>query len=149
MAINLARVNRYQKKLIFLQQNIIRLQEWMEKSPLEKIKKNNDVQSLYSIYHAAQNAIETMIDIIAMINKDLISITQDRLSNLETLLQKKIIPQDLKDGVTELMGLRNRLVHEYNGIIDEFAWEAILENIETLTKFKKEINLWLNRIVNQ
>ncbi len=94
MDIDSGRVDRYRKKLGFLRQNITRLQEWMGKSSLQIIKEKEDIQSLYGIFHAAQNAIESIIDLTAMVCKDLINLAEDRLSNIENIIRKNVIPQE-------------------------------------------------------
>ncbi|MHA1453129.1 MAG: DUF86 domain-containing protein [Promethearchaeota archaeon] len=139
------RKERYYKKLQFLDKYIDWLQTWTDDITLREIEKNNNYQVLMAIYHIAQNSAEVVADIIAMLCKDLAHIVQDKYNNLDYVINKKIIPQNLSQGLKEMIGLRNRLAHENNGIIDKYAWDAILENIPTLKEFHKVISSWLNQ----
>ncbi|MHA1748860.1 MAG: HepT-like ribonuclease domain-containing protein [Promethearchaeota archaeon] len=42
-------------------------------------------------------------------------------------------------------GLRNRIVHEYNGIVDKLAFQGIENNIEIFLQYVELISQWLNQ----
>jgi uncharacterized protein YutE (UPF0331/DUF86 family) len=114
----------------------------MNELAFEEIHAQEDYRSLMGIYHTAQNAIEVIIDVTAMLNKDLFNTVQDNHTNLQNLIQEEVIDNSLKQGLHSLIGLRNRLAHDYNGIIDRLAWESIQEYMPYLEKFHEGISKW-------
>lgn len=140
-----SRIERYRKKLLYLKRYIDWLDEWIKKKPLKQIIENEEYQLLMGIYHTIQNAVACIIDIMAMINNDLSNLVQDNYSNLDLLLEKKILNKEIKPGIKELIGLRNRLAHDYNGIVDETAWQSIDRNSKYLIDFHNGIEKWLNQ----
>ncbi len=139
------RIDRYRKKILYLEKYYTWLNEWMDQISLEKIHEEKKYQALMGIYHTAQSAAAVIIDIIAMMNKDLAKLVQDNYQNLAYLRSKGIIDTELENGLKVIIGLRNRLAHDYNGIVDKFAWEAIKENQKYLKKFHDVIFEWLNQ----
>ena len=62
----------------------------------------------------------------------------------ETIYAKlKILDSSLKSSITEANGLRNRLVHEYNGISDAIALDSIKDLIDDIYKIIKRVKKWL------
>ena len=145
MPLNSSRIDRYQKKLLHLKKYYEWLEQWMKEIPLDVIVKLEDYRSLMGIYHTAQNAAAVIIDIIAMMNKDLVDLVQDNYQNIEILREEGIISNELKNGIRELVGLRNRLAHDYNGILDQLAWKSISTNLRYLNDFYKVISEWLTQ----
>ena len=139
------RIDRYRKKLVYLKRYHGWLTEWMEKTPLDMIEENCDYQALMGIYHTAQNAVEAIIDIMAMINKDLSHIVQNNTNNLDFLIQEGIVSIKIRRGIIDIVGLRNRLAHDYNGIVDTIAWESIELNLDYFQIFHRGIEEWLNQ----
>lgn len=80
-----------------------------------------------------------------MIIKDLSLIVEDNYSNFEKLLKRDIISAEMFQGLKKLNGLRNRIVHDYNGLIDEITWESISENKKYINEFEKVIKEWLEK----
>ncbi|MHA1264518.1 MAG: HepT-like ribonuclease domain-containing protein [Candidatus Helarchaeota archaeon] len=80
---------------------------------------------------------------------------QEKLSNLRKYYQLlkrwlkestlTIINRDLFDALKELNGLRNRIVHDYNGLIDEIVWNSISQNLIYIESFVEAINSWLQK----
>lgn len=136
---------RYFDKLSSLKKYFILLKKWFNDPNLEETIKNKNYERIFAIYHSAQLTVEVIIDISAMIVKDLELNPKDNYSNYETLFQNDIISLEIKTSLKELNGLRNRLAHDYNGIIDEIAYETLSKNIEKITKFKDSVELWLKK----
>lgn len=137
---------RYFDKLSSLKKYFILLKKWFNDPNLEETIKNKNYERIFAIYHSAQLTVEVIIDISAMIVKDLELNPKDNYSNYETLFQNDIISLEIKTSLKELNGLRNRLAHDYNGIIDEIAYETLSKNIEKITKFKDSVELWLEKL---
>ncbi len=78
--------------------------------------------------------------------EDLSLIVEDNYTNFEKLLKRNIISPDMFQGLKKLNGLKNRIVHDYNGIIDETAWNSINENKEYINEFEKVVKKWLEQL---
>lgn len=138
-----SRLDRYRAKLNHLHKFHQWLTEWLAECSLETLEQTQDYRSLMGIYHTAQNAAEVVIDILAMMNKDLLQLVQDNYQNLENLVSENLISPDLKQGLYALIGLRNRLAHDYNGIIDHVAWNSIQHNLTYINQFYQVIDTWI------
>jgi len=96
-----------------------------------------------AMYKEFQEAIEAAADICALVRRSLDSSAQDDYSNVDYLVEREIIPADLGRSLKEANGLRNRLVHEYDGINDRMAYISIARLIEALREFPGVILRWL------
>jgi uncharacterized protein YutE (UPF0331/DUF86 family) len=61
------------------------------------------------------------------------------------LYEKKILSSELKNALKEVNGLRNRLVHDYNGITDEIAYRSIMRLSKSVEEFAKAVEKWLSK----
>ncbi|MHA1584168.1 MAG: DUF86 domain-containing protein [Promethearchaeota archaeon] len=83
------------------------------------------------IYYCIQTSIESIIDLIAMAVKDLGIPVKDDASNIDSIIQNRHLEQDLGEKLKKANGLRNILVHRYNGLNEKFIFQS-LEEIKTL-----------------
>ncbi len=58
---------------------------------------------------------------------------------------KKIIPSELKNALKEANGLRNRVVNDYNGIIDKIVYVSIMRLLESLEEFAGVAEKWISK----
>jgi len=137
------RKNRYQDKIANLTKYYNLLSKWIEKSDLKKMVNESNYKEIFSIYHAAQLSIEVISDICVMMVKDSQLIPKDNYTNFETLYSEGILSNELLDALKELNGLRNRIVHDYNGIIDKIAVESIINNLPKMKSFQEVVKSWL------
>lgn len=137
------RKNRYNDKITSLTEYINLLDDWLKQSSLKDIKESGKIDRLFAIYHAFQLTLEIIIDLSSMTVKDLKLNPGDNYLNLEKIFRKSIITQPLLSDLKKLIGLRNRIVHDYNGLNDELAWESIEQNLPSIIKFKEMIESWL------
>jgi uncharacterized protein YutE (UPF0331/DUF86 family) len=98
-----------------------------------------------AIYKEFQEAAEAAADICALTRRSLDSSAQDDYSNVDYLVERGIVPAGLGQSLKEANGLRNRLVHEYDGINDRIAYTSIERLIEALREFSGVILTWLHR----
>ncbi len=139
---NRLRVERYLEKLEVLKETLSDLKEWCEeiqKLDIDKIGKKDK----FAIYHAYQMNVEYISDIAAMIVKDLKKIPKDDYSNLDLLSKSDFFPNNIISKLKLANGLRNRIVHEYNGLLDTMAFEAIEEHIPIFNTFILKVEAWL------
>lgn len=92
------------------------------------------------LYKKVEFAIETILDICAIINSDLglgvPGIEDDILDNLE---KKRIFKKEVVVKIREMKGFRNLLVHKYGDIDDKRAFESIKEGLEDFSTIVNEI----------
>lgn len=132
------RKERYNQKLSSLEDRIHMLEAnltWKEEFLTNRILRK-------ACYKEFQESVEIVSDICAMIIKDSGLIVEDDYSNLERV-SEIVGLEDLKDSLKKVHGLRNVLVHEYNEINDELAFDSILESIPALKKFIEKVRKWL------
>ena len=65
------------------------------------------------------------------------------ISNIEILKKKKVITSDLVAKISEANGLRNRIVHDYNGLDEKVAYTNMLKILKDLKVFEDETKKWL------
>ena len=84
----------------------------------------------YGIFYLLQTVIEACIDLVAMITKDKGLDVQDDYMNIDMLEENGTIPSSLAEKLRAANGLRNRIVHQYNGFDETIALESIDEIVE-------------------
>jgi uncharacterized protein YutE (UPF0331/DUF86 family) len=135
----LSRAKRYKDKVSKIIQNIRDIKEWASSEEVFL----EDRKTRLATYKAFQEAVEAITDIVAMMVKDLGEIPKDDYTNLEIIHNKNIISSELKKAIKEANGLRNRVVHEYNGIVDEVAYASIMSLLEYIEEFTRVTEKWL------
>ena len=139
------RLLRYKEKLEYLEKTLGNLKEWTHDIDEQYFVNRLDLQKKYGIYHAFQIAVEITSDLSAMLIKDNKIIPKDDYSNIDTLSEKAIISSVVGAHLKEANGLRNRIVHEYNGLNDLIVYQRVLELIKSFNKFKEVVNQWLKK----
>ncbi|MHA1526163.1 MAG: DUF86 domain-containing protein [Promethearchaeota archaeon] len=139
------RIKRYNDKLEYFIQTITNLEDWTKDIDVKKFTQNLELLKQYGIYNAFQILLEIITDIIAMIVKDSNTIPKDDYSNLDILKNKNIITPSLAVKIRESNDLKNRIVHDYNGLDDNIAYKSILECIKSLKKFNEEVRNWVKK----
>ncbi len=95
-----------------------------------------------ALYKEFQEAAEILADLAAMMARDHGKLVEDDYSNFETMCRILGVGNMLVS-LSRINGLRNILVHEYNGIMDELAYESMGEHIPAIKKFIKVLRKWL------
>lgn len=139
------RLKRYNDKLEYLDQSIKYLNDWTKNVDVKEFIEDLDTQKKYGIFHAFQITIEIITDITAMIVKDLKVIPKDDYSNIEILKRKKVINSSLAAKIIEANGLRNRIVHDYNGLDEKLLYINLLRFLKDIKIFEDETKKWLIR----
>lgn len=110
------RLKRYRDKINYIVDNI----DDLPKKPKNKFEKRG---ILYSI----QTSIESMIDLIAMLIKDLgIPVKSDEL-NISTIVTERNLNAELGEKLKKANGMRNILVHRYNEVDEQIILESVDE----------------------
>ncbi|MCD6573999.1 MAG: DUF86 domain-containing protein [Thermoplasmata archaeon] len=98
-----------------------------------------------ALYKEFQEAIEAMTDICALIRRGLNSSAKDDYTNIDFLVEKKVIGSKTGKKMKEANGLRNRLIHEYDGLNDMLAYESMKELVNHLKSFSQEVLKWMKK----
>ena len=98
-----------------------------------------------ALYKEFQEAIEAMRDICALIRRGLNSSAKDDYTNIDFLVEKKVIGSKTGKKMKEANGLRNRLIHEYDGLNDMLAYESMKELVNHLKSFSQEVLKWMKK----
>jgi len=133
------RVARYLDKLNHLKERLSDINEWID-DVLE------DKKTRLAVYKATQEAVEAMCDVIAMYLRDNGIPPKDDYTNIEKW-SKLVNQKKLANCLKIANGLRNRLVHYYNGLNDELAVKSIRGILPCLKKFAEMIKSWLQRMI--
>jgi len=139
------RIKRYTDKLEYLNLTIEHLNEWTENIDSKEFIERLELQKQYGIYHAFQIGIEIISDLVSMIVKDIKLIPKDDYSNINIIKNKNIVSEDLAAKLREANGLRNRIVHDYNGLDNEIAYNRLTNLLESFQEFKVKAKEWLKK----
>jgi len=98
-----------------------------------------------AIYKEFQEAVEAASDVCAMLRRGLNSSAKDDYSNIDFLIEKDILEETIGEKLKEANGLRNRLIHGYDGVNDETACNAIKELVGDLRDFSVVVLEWIRK----
>jgi uncharacterized protein YutE (UPF0331/DUF86 family) len=132
------RLKRYEDKLAIIHQRSGEIEEWKEDFYTEERTK-------LACYKAFQEISESSMDILAMMLKDSGGLPKDDYSNIDLLQQKKLLDADMAETLKEANGLRNRVIHHYNGTSEKIAYESMVEMLPKLGEFAEAVERWLQK----
>ena len=142
MKLSVDRVNRYEDKIHFIVEDMRLFEEWFPQDVKEFI---TDVKTRKAIYKIIQEVVDCIMDLVAMMLRDEGLPVHDDYTNISKLRDIRILEDDLYNQLRELNGLRNVIVHKYNGVDDELAYESISELKDAIYSFLKVVRTWLKK----
>ena len=122
------RLNRYTEKINYIVDSI----PFISSRFTKEIEKRG-------AYYSIQTTIESLIDLIAMMVKDYGLVVKTDAENIHMLVEHKDLSPKIGERLIKANGLRNILVHRYNGID-----ESII--IDSMQEINNIIEIWLNII---
>jgi uncharacterized protein YutE (UPF0331/DUF86 family) len=131
------RLSRYADKLDHARQRLEAFEAW-DPTPEGPLKDR------LAGYKALQEASEALLDTASMLAKDLGTPPKDNHANISMLEEHDILSEAPARALHEVAGLRNRLVHEYNGLDDEIAIDSARRLAPDLRKACEEVRSWLS-----
>ncbi len=143
LALDKKRIIRYKEKFEYFDKIFKNLINWTENLEVNEIIKDENLEKYFAILHAYQILSKTVADLIEILVKDLNLIPKDDYSNIEILIEKNLLSNDLGKSLKKANGLRNRVVHKFNNINEEVAYRAILEFLNDLKQYKEQMKKWL------
>jgi len=103
-------------------------------------------KNIYSGRYLLQNSIETCINIgNHIISTGKLGLPKEYAETFRILQKEGIITDDLTNKLILMTKFRNRIVHLYWDIDDEFVKKIIEENLEDFNLFKKSIRFYLKK----
>lgn len=136
------RINRYEDKIHFIVEDMRLFEEWFPQDVKEFIA---DVKTRKAVYKIIQEVVDCIMDLVAMMLRDEGLPVHDDYTNIGKLRDIGILGDDLYNQLRELNGLRNVIVHKYNGVDDELAYESISELKDAIYSFLKVVRAWLKK----
>lgn len=137
-AVDARRIQRYQDKLAHAAQRL----DWFEAWHPDGAK---DPRSRLAAYKAMQEAVEAFSDVASMVTVDLSRGVKDDATNFALLGEQRVVAESLVPLLIEANGLRNALVHEYEGIDDGRVRAAAARLVPALRRAIEEVRAWLAR----
>ncbi|KXB05397.1 hypothetical protein AKJ50_01090 [candidate division MSBL1 archaeon SCGC-AAA382A13] len=128
------RITRYRQKISVIEKRKENIKTWIDEE---------DEKSVLAVYKSYQELIESFTDIFAMIVKNLNELVEDDYTNIEKLRKRGILSEEQEGLMKEANGLRNRLVHEYNGLERETAVNSIRRINSKLDKVLEKVKKWM------
>ena len=110
------RIKRYRDKINFIV-NYIKDLPFDPKSELEK----------RGIFYSLQTSIESTMDLIAMLIKDLGIQVKDDSTNISEIIKLRKLNPELGDKLKKANGLRNIIVHRYNEVDEHIILKSVKE----------------------
>ncbi len=129
------RSKRYQDKI----QHIF---DYMQELPL---KPKNELEKR-GIFYSLQTSIEAMVDLIAMLVKDLGIQVKDDNRNISEIVQKRNLKHELGEKLKKANGLRNIIVHRYNEIDEKLILDSVKDVKDLLVRWIEIIEECINEI---
>jgi uncharacterized protein YutE (UPF0331/DUF86 family) len=133
-----SRAERFSQKLAELEDRL----EFLKSNLGEEKEFLNDRILRKAMYKEFQELAEIVSDLSAMLVRDESKTVEDDYSNLEKVSKILSLDKSCADELKRANGLRNVLIHEYNGIIDKQAYESIGAVLEGICVFGKALRKW-------
>lgn len=133
---NKDRIKRYKEKITVIETRRNNIFSWISET---------DEKSVLAVYKAFQEVVESFTDLFAMMLKDMGEIVEDDYSNIEALERTNLLNQKQAAVMKEANGLRNRLVHEYNGLERQTARISMEEINDEMEDILTKVRSWIKK----
>lgn len=128
---------RYKEKISWAHHRCNQIGEWLSlygsESPMDEMP-------LLAIFKAYQEVIECLMDLIAMYMRDTDLPARDDYSNIERMSLFSKMDQQV---LSEMNGLRNRIIHRYNSTDERIAIERIEYFLPILEDRLEDFKRWI------
>jgi len=122
--------------------NIQHIFNYIQELPLEP---KNELEKR-GIFYSLQTSIEAMVDLIAMLVKDLGIQVKDDNINISEIVKVRNLDFELGEKLKKANGLRNIIVHRYNEIDEQIILESVEEVKDLLLRWIEIIEECINEI---
>ena len=108
-------------------------------------KPNNELEKR-GIFYSLQTSIEAIIDLIAILTKDLGFQVKDDNINISEIVRKNKIKSELGEKLKKANSLRNIIVQQYNDFEEKIILDSVEEIKDLLSKWIDIVEEILNEI---
>ena len=133
MMLDAGRVKRYREKMAFILERI----ENLPVDGLSALERDG-------VYYRLATSIDASMDVIAMMVKDRGWSVGDDYDNIDKIEDLGILPTDLCSSLRTCNGLRNVLIHKYNGVKHQVVFDSIVEVQEIMGQFIEHVEVFLD-----
>jgi uncharacterized protein YutE (UPF0331/DUF86 family) len=130
----LQKLNELKDRIDFIEARLTWKEEFLSNRVLRK-----------AIYKEFQECVEIVFDLVSMIARDEGFFSEDDYTNLERIKEKIVIDEKTALLLKKAKGLRNVLVHEYDGIIDGLAFDSMKNFLPAIKKFYEGVLEWMKK----
>ena len=127
------RTKRYRDKINYIIEKVQNL----SKDPKNELEKDG-------IFYSLQTSIESTIDLIAMLVKDIGIPVKDDARNIDEIIKKRNLDPELGEKLNRANGMRNILVHRYNEVDEQIILNSVKDVKNVLMKWLDIIDVALN-----
>lgn len=127
------RIKRYKDKINYIIDNI----KDLPTEPKNELEKRG-------IFYSLQTSIESTIDLIAMLVKDIGIPVKDDASNIDDIIKKRKLDPELGEKLNKANGMRNILANRYNEIDEQIILNSVKDVKDVLLKWLDVIEVALN-----
>jgi uncharacterized protein YutE (UPF0331/DUF86 family) len=128
-----SRIKRYKDKINYIIEKVQNL----SKDPKNELEKDG-------IFYSLQTSIESTIDLIAMLVKDIGIPVKDDARNINVIVKKRNLDPELGEKLNRANGMRNILVHRYNEVDEQIIIKSVKDVKNLLMKWLDIIEVALN-----
>lgn len=129
---------RYRDKILWIQDRSGLIEIWIEEANPNEIV--SDTRTLLAIFKAFQEVVEAFMDITAMYLRDKDIPSRDDYSNIDRI---DLFSPDQKQLLREMNGLRNRIIHRYNGTDEVLALSGISQSLSEISALVQVVQRWI------
>jgi len=134
------RTKRYMQKIKHAQGRSALVHEWLSEKGHE-----NELKTTLAIHKAFQEIVEVMMDLVAMMLKDVSVPPLDDYTNIGKAVEHRLLPKESESILREANGLRNRLIHVYNDIDGGIVVRSIHGILPKLDEYLQVIERWVKQ----
>ena len=131
------------KRIMEKVETVVERVEFIEEHLSEEILGDRILRK--ALYKEFQEAVEAASDVCAMLRRGLNSSAKDDYDNIDSLVERDVLKERIGEKLKEANGLRNRLIHGYDGVNDETACYAIKELVVDLRDFSVVVLEWIRK----
>ena len=129
---------RYRDKLLWIHNRSSLIETWTGEKEMQDYP---DQKTTLAIFQAFHEIAEAFMDLIAMMLRDMDIPARDDYSNIDKI---SLFSPEQKDILRGMNGLRNRIIHRYNGTDEHQALLGISEVLTEIPALTRACEEWLN-----
>ncbi len=130
---------RYRDKIFWIHGRADLIETWIKES--DGVLKT-DTKTTLAIFQAFHEITEATMNCISMFLRDNQQPARDDYSNIDMI---DLFSPDQKQLLHEMNGMRNRIIHQYNGTDESLVLAGIQQSLPEIRSLVLVIEEWINR----